>query len=78
MNEWLTFKIKDGCHSRWLHEHVNNATMIWKFQSKFWKSRQKKKILKLIEIQSCWSLVSTTEKESKSFTHTFKPKKKIF
>ena len=47
MNEWLTFKIKDGCHC--LH-----VAMLKNFKVNFEKlTNQKKNYLKLIEVQSC-------------------------
>ena len=70
MNEWLTFRIKDG----WLPCKQSNH--VWKFQSKFWKTNQlKKNYLKLIEVQACWSLMLTSE-NNQSLSHTFKPKEK--
>ena len=47
MNEWLTFKIKDGCLAMWLHEHVNNSTMFKNFKVNFEKLTNKKKLFKV-------------------------------
>ena len=72
MNEWLTFKIKDGCQATW---HVNKLK---NFEVNFEKVDNKKKLFKVewssIMLKSnvnIWKII-------KVHTHTFKPKKKIF
>ena len=77
MNEWLTFKIKDGYQMA--VSHVNKATMFENFKVNFEKpTNNKKNYLKLkfnhVEVW-CWQL----KKNFKVFhTHMQTKKKKFF